>query len=182
VDRVWSMYRFSLSGCYRCKTIQQVYQELDGGQQYPGICGSQMLDHQTENMLSAEMRAKEKNLTEEQLIKEAIDNMNTRFAVIGITGHFTDSVAMITKVFPFLARNLTEVSGGAIKDTVTCPVGHANEGRPPSCGTPALTPEVRELIIQHNKRDVALFAAAEQRFARQKMILLEGYQLPAEAK
>jgi len=174
IDRVWSMYRYSLGGCYSCKTLPEVYRELDNNVPYPGICGSQLLNHQTENMLSASIRAREANLTEQQLIDEAIINMNTRFAVIGLTGHFLDSVKMITKVFPFLAENLTEVSNGKLTDTVTCRIAHANEGRPPSCGTLALNDSIRQLIIDHNKRDVQLYAAALIHFEKQKKILLDG--------
>jgi len=173
VDRVWSMYRYSLNGCYHCKKLEDVFKELDSGASYPGVCGAQLQNHQTENMLSAVTRAKESQLTEDELIAEAINNMDTRFTVIGITGQFTDSVKMFTKVFPFLSHNLTEASGGAIKDTITCSVSHANEGRPPSCGTTTLTQDVKDAIIAHNKRDVKLFAAAMIRFQKQKQILLE---------
>jgi hypothetical protein len=173
VDRVWSMYRFSLQGCYSCKTLPEVYEELDRGVTYPSICGTQLLNHQTENMLSAATRATEATLTEQQLIDEAIDNMNKRFAVIGLTGQFLDSVKMITKVFPFLAENLTEVSDGQIQDTITCRIAHANEGRPPTCGTRVLDASIRQLIIDHNKRDVQLYAAALVQFEKQKKILLD---------
>jgi hypothetical protein len=173
VDRVWSMYRYSLQGCYSCKTLPEVYEELDNKVPYSGICGTQLLNHQTENMLSASIRAREANLTEQQLIDEAIANMNTRFAVIGLTGHFIDSIKMITTVFPFLAENLTEVSNGKLTDTVTCRISHSNEGREPSCGTRALDASIRQLIIDHNKRDMQLYAAALIHFEKQKKILLD---------
>lgn len=174
IDRVWSMYRFSLQGCYHCKTLPQVYKELDDGATYPGVCGSQLLNHQTENMLSASMRARAASLTEEQLIAEAIENMQTRFTVVGLTGEFKDSIKMITKVFPFLAENLTEVSGGALRDNVICKIEHANEGRPPTCGTRVLDDSIRRLIIEHNQRDVQLYQAALVHFQKEKKILIEG--------
>jgi len=173
VDRVWSMYRYSLQGCYSCKTLPEVFQELDNNVTYQGICGTQLLNHQTENMLSASIRAREANLTEQQLIDEAIVNMNTRFAVIGLTGHFTDSIKMITKVFPFLAENLTAVSNGKLTDTVTCHISHSNEGRPPTCGTRTLDASIRQLIVDHNKRDMQLYAAALVHFEKQRKILID---------
>jgi len=167
------MYRYSLAGCYSCKPLPQVYEELDNNVTYGGVCGSQMLNHQTENMLSAVTRAKEANLSEQELIDEAINNMKTRFTLIGLTGHFKESLEMITKVFPFLAENLTVATGGQINDTVTCRVPHANEGRPPTCGTLVLDDSIRQLIINHNKRDMQLYAAALVQFEKQRQILLD---------
>ena len=59
VDRVWSMYRFRTSSCYRCRPLLEIYERLDNGTLdevcgagtggCTGICVPQLQDHLTQS-------------------------------------------------------------------------------------------------------------------------------------
>lgn len=181
VDRIWSMYRFQLRSCYQCKELQDIFRDIEAGNSTlkKGTCSTQLQNHQTDNMLSLDMfvnqgedRKINPALTEDQIIAMAIENMRQQFVLIGLTDQFNDTITMIQKVFPFLASNLTEASGGAVVTNVSCSIGHQNVGREPTCGTEELTDEIKEAILRSNQRDLAVYNAAVELFEQQKNILL----------
>eukprot|EP00542_Grammatophora_oceanica_P006598 CAMPEP_0194059718 /NCGR_PEP_ID=MMETSP0009_2-20130614/69823_1 /TAXON_ID=210454 /ORGANISM="Grammatophora oceanica, Strain CCMP 410" /LENGTH=85 /DNA_ID=CAMNT_0038710381 /DNA_START=14 /DNA_END=268 /DNA_ORIENTATION=- len=69
VDRVWSMYRFQTRGCYKCRPLLEIYQQIDDPDAFPdespldSMCTNQLLNHQVRNLRTNS--------------KETSDNMDT---------------------------------------------------------------------------------------------------------
>mmetsp|Transcript_13025 Transcript_13025/g.17933 ORF Transcript_13025/g.17933 Transcript_13025/m.17933 type:complete len:443 (-) Transcript_13025:38-1366(-) len=196
IDRVWSMYRFSTKRCYCCFPLQQVYEEHEAGtlkekcpNAYGGVCMAQLYDHQTRNLLTTlEMEEME----EEAKMKEAIYNLEHRFAVVGLTHELPAYVQMLGEVFPWLSEDGvetedTEKNGEEEREPKKCVLGHANAspmnngcgedgGNLPLDDDP--DEETRRAIEERNRLDMELFRAAVRHFSRQKEAL--GWDLTEE--
>ncbi|KAL7449629.1 hypothetical protein ACHAWC_001674, partial [Mediolabrus comicus] len=161
-------------------------------------CAVQLIGHQATNLLSSVDLYNVANDVrfpkEEEIIKEAIKNLREEFTWIGLTDRIQESVDGFRKVFPFLADNLNEEAKtlqdefeargetledttfalpGGYSDTRSCPFEHKNAGRDPTCGTTELDDETKEWIMKLNKRDMAVYKAAVERFEIQMEVLQE---------
>jgi hypothetical protein len=148
------------------------------------LCQAQLLNHQTRNLLSSSLQPNNNNndtsqITEEYILTQAIENMQSFFTLIGLTEQVNATVEMVGKVFPWMAR---EISGS---DTV-CEFPHANSSpRNNGCGIngggghdgghwdlPDEPDEAtRQAIEDHNQIDLKLYQAAVQHFELQKRAL-----------
>lgn len=199
VDRVWSMYRFSLTRCYSCLPLRTVLQQIQNNTfaSRGENCRVQMMDHQTTNLLSSERlydvannrtTMEEMGITDDEIVREAVSNLRNDFTVVGLTDRLPESVEMFGKVFPFLASNLTEAvadaggdhddddgGGGELNgvDVEGCPLPHANEGRDHACGSHELDEGTVKLIEEMNARDKAVYDAAVEIWELQREILDE---------
>ena len=170
VDRVWSMFRFQTKRCYQCKTLKQVYEDYDkqGVDIYEtDMCASQLMNHQTRNLLT------KVEGTDEEKVTQAIDDMENFFTFVGLTEDIPATATMAGKVFPWLAEHVNGTS-------TSCPFPHKNSSpKNNRCG-PGKThwdlpahpdEETAELIRQHNQLDMQVYEAAEKHFALQKKAL-----------
>jgi hypothetical protein len=127
VARVWSMYRFQTKACYSCRTLKDIYEEIDQAMKNTNstndtttksttlrnICQAQLMNHQTRNLLSSTLNSNTNSnpdmptppSTTEQL-EEAIYNMRHSFTMIGLTEDMKNTAIMAGKVFPWLAENI----------------------------------------------------------------------------
>lgn len=107
VDRVWSMYRFQTKECYRCRNLTDVYNDIDRNSvhssAYSGVCLPQLVNHLTTNLLTNASS----NMSESDQLANAVDNLRTRFAVVGLLEQHNTSVAMFEHVFPWLAASVS---------------------------------------------------------------------------
>lgn len=170
VERAWSMYRFQTKRCYKCKTLQQVYADYDaaGGDVYESdMCASQLMNHQTRNLLT------QAEGTDEEKVTQAIDDMENYFTMIGLTEDIPATAAIAGMVFPWLAEH---VNGTA----TSCPFPHKNSSPQNNrCGTGNThwdlpshpDAETAELIRQHNQLDMQVYEAAVKHFELQKKAL-----------
>jgi hypothetical protein len=161
-------------------------------------CAVQLIGHQATNLLSSVDLYNVANDVrfprEEEIIKEAIKNLREEFTWIGLTDRIQESVDGFRTIFPFLADNLSETAkemqeefearGETLEDTTfalpdgysdtrSCPFEHRNAGRDPTCGTTELDDETKEWIMKLNKRDMAVYKAAVERFEMQMEVLQE---------
>jgi hypothetical protein len=159
IDRAWSMYRFSLNGCYKCMELKEVLRQIANGTfstrrnregDDPFVydpndsCAVQMIGHQSTNLLSSVELYNAANdvrfLREKEIVEEAVRNLREEFTWIGITGEIVQSIDAIRTVFPFLAENLNdaakeaagimEKSGLAVQDGFSLPEGYVDKGCP----------------------------------------------------
>ena len=160
-------------------------------------CAVQMIGHQATNLLSSVDLYNAANDVrfprEQEIVEEAVRNLREEFTWIGITDRLQESIDGMRAVFPFLAENLNDataeieevlrksgeqVEGGVslpadYKDDKGCPLQHKNAGRDPTCGTKEMDEETIALVKSLNSRDLAVYAAAEERFAIQQEVLEE---------
>ena len=161
-------------------------------------CAIQMIGHQATNLLSSiELYNVANDVRfprEKDIVQEAVKNLRESFTWIGLTDRLSESVDGFRAIFPFLAENLTEAAlntgkifdsqGHAVTDPMfslpedfvdskTCPLPHANEAREPTCGTKEMDDETIDLILKLNKRDMAVYQAAVERFDVQTEVLKE---------
>jgi len=144
VERAWSMYRFSLRGCYDCKEMKEVLRKVADGtfvekRGWPKLgkggeetekfvyspndsCAVQMIGHQATNLLSSVELYNVANDVrfprEKEIADEAVRNLREVFTWIGLTDRIQESIDGIRTVFPFLAENLNDaatVFGDALK-------------------------------------------------------------------
>ena len=174
VDRVWSMYRFQTKGCYKCRPLLDIYNDIDAGKtdQYKDMCLQQLMNHEVANLLSSEEAANTKS-TDEAQVKEAIDNLNW-FTIVGLTEQLPTTIEMVGQVFPWMADDVDW-------SDKSCPLEHKN-GSPTNnhCGPDGKShmelpdhpdAETRKAIEAHNQKDVALYEAALRHFELQKQAL-----------
>ena len=135
VARVWSMYRFQTKACYQCRSLLEIYQQIDDEEEFSNnnnnitsntsplpppirnMCKSQLINHQTRNLLSTTTISTENtsddelsfafNYTAEQ-IQNAIYNMQHVFTMIGLTEDMNMTARMVGTVFPWLAEDLLQ--------------------------------------------------------------------------
>jgi len=120
IDRAWSMYKYSLNRCYKCKELKDVLRSVadgtfgDGKQNFVyspnDSCAVQMIGHQATNLLSSiNLYNVANDVTfprEQEIVDEAVNNLRS-FTWIGITDRIQESVDAMRTVFPFLAENLS---------------------------------------------------------------------------
>jgi len=183
VDRVWSMYRFRIQGCYNCMPLAEVYHRVENGtlkegckESCGGVCMIQLFNHMTANLLGASTASKitykdgkwVTDLSDQQILHEAVHNLRTQFAVVGLTNDLNTTVKLIGEVFPWLAHSVD------FSDD-KCTIGHANKSPPNPCGEKALPPQpdayTRKLIEKYNHLDVEIHKVAVQRFTRLKKMM-----------
>lgn len=182
VDRVWSMFRFETSLCYKCMELKDYYAHIDNGtveELYSDpvdavMCKAQLLNHQTRNLLTSPMS---EDFTEEDQVNEALYNMQNRFTVVGLTEELPLTAEMIGHAFPWLAE---KVEGSSME----CPLPHANASPTNNrCGPdrkshwdlpPHPDEETQKIIIEHNQQDMKLYEAAVQHFEYQKRAMEMG--------
>merc|ERR1712032_1279963 len=131
----------------------------------------QLFNHMTANLLGASTASKitykdgkwVTDLSDQQILHEAVHNLRTQFAVVGLTNDLNTTVKLIGEVFPWLAHSVD------FSDD-KCTIGHANKSPPNPCGEKALPPQpdayTRKLIEKYNHLDVEIHKAAVQRFTR----------------
>lgn len=178
VDRVWSMYRFKTSGCYKCMNLTDVYEAIDSGEdaQFDDICVSELYNKQVEHLLSTDFANDD---PPEAILAEAIHNMKSFFAVIGITEELKKTALVLGNVFPWMAPKLPGSSQ-------VCRIGQDNTSpRNNRCGPkkshwdlPAHPDEAtRKAIEKHNQLDLKLYEAAVEYFELQWRALQMGDDL-----
>jgi hypothetical protein len=188
VQRVWSMYRFRTKSCYQCRTLKEVYENIDNGQEdyETDMCASQIMNHQTRNLVSSSSsfvnetstaaQQDELNQQQQQHVQEAISNFKQFFTMVGLTEDMVATAQIVGHAFPWLA----ERRGNASDVTTTCPMPRkntspSNNGCGPNGGHLALPDhpddETARLIEAHNQLDLQVYEAAVQHFALQKVAL-----------
>ena len=166
VERVWSMFRFQTKRCYQCKPLKEVYEAYDENNPHD-TCSTQLMNHQTRNLLTKE------EISDEEKVKQAIEDLENFFTFVGLTEEIPSTAAMVGKVFPWMAEHVNGTS-------TACAFPHANAS--PSnnrCGPggthwdlPAHPDEeTAELIRQHNQLDIQVYEAAVKIFDLQKKAL-----------
>lgn len=161
-------------------------------------CAVQLIGHQCTNLLSSVDLYNVANdvrfLQEEAIVNEAVKNLREEFTWIGLTDRIVESVDGFRAIFPFLADNLNDAAkamqeefeerGEELEDKTFalpdgysddkgCPFEHRNAGRDPTCGTTELDDETKEWIMKLNRRDMAVYKAAVERFELQMEVLQE---------
>eukprot|EP00536_Pseudo-nitzschia_multiseries_P014419 jgi/Psemu1/262167/estExt_Genewise1Plus.C_6990003 len=148
IERVWSMFRFQTKKCFLCRSLKEIYEQLDKGEDtgLDTLCLNQLQNHQVNNLLSTEWPlevtdfvrlngtdhmvdmgyGKDKQSADvvfESMIQEAVDNMKGFFTVIGITEELPETAKILGTVFPWMHED------GNPEDGVTskCPLDHANK-------------------------------------------------------
>jgi hypothetical protein len=170
VARVWSMYRFRTKDCYQCRTLKEVYNDIDHGttaQFADGMCATQLQNHQTRNLVMNQ------EATESELVEQAIMNLENFFTVIGLTEDIVATAQITGHVFPWMAERVN----GTTSD---CPFPHRNSSPQNNhCGAdgghlelPASPDEETEALIrQYNQLDIQVYDAAVKHFQLQKKAL-----------
>lgn len=178
IDRVWSMFRFETSSCYKCMELKDYYAHIDNGtvaELYDNpddaiTCVAQLLNHQTRNLLTSPMS---EDFTEDDQTAEALYNLRNRFTVVGLTEQLPLSAQMIGYAFPWLAEKVQWTSS-------ECALPHANASPSNNYCGPHQThwdlpshpdEETRKVIEEHNQQDMKLYEAAVQHFELQKRAL-----------
>mmetsp|Transcript_1309 Transcript_1309/g.2006 ORF Transcript_1309/g.2006 Transcript_1309/m.2006 type:complete len:359 (+) Transcript_1309:400-1476(+) len=143
VERAWSMYRFSLQGCYDCKEMKEVLRKVADGtfaaRRHPKLgeggkekekfvyspndsCAVQLIGHQATNLLSSVELYNVANDVrfprEKEIADEAVRNLREVFTWIGLTDRIQESIDGMRTVFPFLSENLNDAAalfGDALK-------------------------------------------------------------------
>ena len=120
VDRVWSMYRFQTRSCYQCKSLIDVYKDIDTGnktyieEQYgTGVCVPQLVNHFTRNLLfnlTLDELADESKIamTDEEKVRDAIHSIRHRFTVVGIIEKLEESLKLFEYSFPWMSSDIGE--------------------------------------------------------------------------
>ena len=162
VDRVWSMFRFRTKYCYDCQPLSQIYQQMNTDQSIladkPDMCALQLQNHMTRNMLP-QRQGYNISMTDMPAAIQQLQGF-----VLGMTHALEESVAMIHYTFPF---------------TQSCHLRHANASPQNNrCGPDSThwdlpaepDEETRQLIIQYNALDMALYEAALVQYNEQKQV------------
>jgi hypothetical protein len=191
VARVWSMYRFQTKACYQCRSLQDVYTDIDNGVGFDSDvgkgCANQLRNHLTRNLLLAEAdhdsrsndnttstTATTTSDTDQQIIRQAIANLNSFFTVVGLTEELDTTARMVGMVFPWLNKTVNSDS------ETECPLPRSNVSPENNhCGPhdshmplPDYPNEATvKLIEQHNQLDFFIYQAAVKRFDLQKKAL-----------
>lgn len=190
VHRVWSMFRFQTKGCYSCRKLTDIYAAIDAGKDKDlrHTCKTQLLNHQTRNLLSNVADFNE-NPQSDEAIEQAIANLKDVFTMVGLTEDMDATAAMVSKVFPWLAeqlivedavewRNFPIPSGSS--NSRTCTMPHANSSPQNNMCGPDGThwdlssdpdEETARAIMAHNQADLRLYEAAVRHFELQRKAL-----------
>eukprot|EP00567_Pseudictyota_dubia_P012133 CAMPEP_0197435722 /NCGR_PEP_ID=MMETSP1175-20131217/3271_1 /TAXON_ID=1003142 /ORGANISM="Triceratium dubium, Strain CCMP147" /LENGTH=483 /DNA_ID=CAMNT_0042964827 /DNA_START=82 /DNA_END=1533 /DNA_ORIENTATION=+ len=215
VDRVWSMFRFQTRGCYHCTPLLEVYKMIDDGtiddwcddNRGPGrptagqnatekigcegICITQLLNHQTRNLMTTQWESPEGiAMSDQEKLDEALHNLRTNIAVVGITEELPTYRDILGQVFPWLAEEIDGAGDDGADDLgptgraagqKTCALPHANASpKNNRCGKDGRShwdlpdepdDETREAILRHNLLDMELYLKAKERFQLQKRAL-----------
>jgi hypothetical protein len=191
VERVWSMYRFQTKMCYQCRSLQQVYDDIDAGVGFDSDvgqgCANQLSNHLTRNLLLDDSHTNlnnnyntaTSNPDDEQqqqlvIIQQAIANLNSFFTVVGLTEELDTTVRMVGLVFPWLNQTIpgTDTECPLPRDNVTPENNHCGPDGQSHLPLPAYPDEATvKLIEQHNQQDFHIYQAAVQRFRLQKEAL-----------
>ncbi len=119
VERVWSMYRFQTKRCYQCKSLLEVYDDIDSGNvdnyDDESICIPQLTNHLTRNLLT-NLTLDELNnytytsqiMTDEQKLNDAIQSLRNRFTVVGIIERLQESIELFSYSFPWLSVDIRD--------------------------------------------------------------------------
>eukprot|EP00934_Nitzschia_sp_Nitz4_P006879 Nitzschia sp. Nitz4//scaffold181_size46380//24151//25275//NITZ4_007177-RA/size46380-processed-gene-0.32-mRNA-1//-1//CDS//3329539510//6869//frame0 len=188
VDRVWSMFRFETLDCYHCKSLLDIYAEMDQQQQqqqqhkgssrgtdlegWEPHCLEQIQNHQVTNLLYT---PKEElvSRTDDEILAEAFQNLQSFFTVIGLTERMNDTLDVFGTAFPWMQRQVDWSSR-------RCRLSHTN-GSPSNnlCGANhshwdlPLHPDeaTRKAIEDHNQLDLRLYSMAMEYFDLQLQAL-----------
>jgi len=165
VDRVWSMYRFRTKGCYQCRPLLEILNEMEDSDGMSGdLCKDQLINHQTNNLLSTLTLQDDPDA----VVNQAIQNLRSFFTLVGLTSDLPTSVAMARKIFPWM------------NDEKACPLQHRNaspqhNGCGESNGHLALPDhpdeETEQAIRRLNQLDLRVYEAALEVFEQQKQAL-----------
>jgi hypothetical protein len=161
-------------------------------------CAVQLIGHQSTNLLSSVDLYNVANDVrfprEADIVHEAVRNLRQDFTWIGLTDRIQESVEGFRQIFPFLAENLNDAAKAiqeefqtrgeelednklllpkGYSDANSCPFEHKNGGHDPTCGTTELDDETKEWIMKLNRRDMAVYKAAVERFELQMEVLQE---------
>ncbi len=194
VERVWSMYRFQTRHCYKCKSLKEVYDDIDSGNitDYPtGVCVPQLVNHFTRNLLTNltvdELNNDTSSMTEEEKVRDAIHSIKNRFTVVGIIERLEETLKLFSYSFPWLSEEFdsdyyseSDHYYQKYKEAnvmYKCEFPHSNAS--PSnngCGAngahmdlpPHPDDETRKIIEEHNKLDIEVYEAALEHFEMQK--------------
>jgi len=176
VDRVWSMFRFQTSRCFKCKNLTDVYNDMDelgmdamemyGG----GVCLGQLTNHITRNLQSIIDNDDWSDHSDDHArMSDALDNLQNRFTVVGLLERLDETVDLLSHSFPWLKPVL---EGEKRK----CNVPHVNSSPGNnSCGPnhghwdlPAHPDEkTRKAIEAHNQLDIKVYEVAKLHFELQ---------------
>jgi hypothetical protein len=183
VSRVWSMFRFQTRSCFKCTNLTQVYEDIDNGdiEKYGGgVCLAQLQNHVTRNLqktIPVQDLDSPELMSDEEKVKDAIDSIRNRFAVVGVIEHLQETIEQLSFSFPWLKEELDDSIDGVDKK---CPFPHAN-GSPSNnrCGVDGTNwdlpsepdEETRAAIERHNQLDRKVYEAALQQFELQKMAM-----------
>jgi hypothetical protein len=125
IDRVWSMYKFQTKSCYKCKSLQEVYDDVEQGKtdQYgTGICIPQLSNHFTRNFLTNltldelhnddtnVLSSTKSSMTDDEKVNNAIHSIRNRFTVVGIIERLDESLDLFSEAFPWLSEDIRNSS------------------------------------------------------------------------
>ena len=176
VSRAWSMYRFKPYNCYNCRSLIDVYKDIDDGntQDLTPMCIQQLNNHMTANLLSTSSSRSiydpEDDRTEDEMVEEAIHNLKTFFTMIGLTEQIQTTFDIMGYTFPWLNETIV---GSERK----CSLPHSNASPASNKCTrddPNLSydkepdDETRKVIEAHNSMDIRVYDAAVELFEQQK--------------
>lgn len=180
------MFRFQTKNCFKCQPLKDLYEKYDLGEDtgLDDLCLNQLLNHETNNLLSSQFPVGVDKLDPENdpahqkiadnMVAEAIDNMKGFFTVIGITEELSETSKVLGSAFPWMTQ---EGNAELYNSTLNCTLSHANKS--PSnnrCGAGnthwALgdhpDEETRAMIEKHNFMDMKLYESAVAYFELQK--------------
>ena len=118
IDRVWSMYRFQTKSCYKCKSLSEIYKDINNPNFHndieykygTGVCLPQLSNHITRNLLMNltidELNYDNTTMTDEEKVKDAIYSIKHRFSVVGVIERLDETLEMIGYTFPWLHQDL----------------------------------------------------------------------------
>jgi hypothetical protein len=193
VARVWSMYRFQTKMCYQCRSLQDVYTDIDNGVGFDSDtgkgCANQLRNHLTRNLLLAAPEDSQSNDntttttaieatsdTDRQivLIQQAIANLNSFFTIVGLTEELDTTARMVGMVFPWLDQKIngSETECPLPRSNVSPENNHCGPDGKSHMPLPDYPDEATvKLIEQHNQLDFHIYQAAVKRFNLQKEAL-----------
>ena len=193
VDRIWSMYRFQTRHCYQCKSLKEVYEDIDNGnvEEYgSGVCVPQLVNHFTRNLLTNltmdELNGYSSQMTDEEKVRDAIHSVKYRFTVVGVIERLEETLKLFSYSFPWLSEEFDSEYYGSETDEYyqkhkdalsTCTFPHSNSSpRNNGCGENHShmdipdhpDDETRKIIEEHNWMDIKVYEAALEHFELQK--------------
>jgi len=196
VDRVWSMFRFQTKRCFLCTPLKTIYEQLNNGTAwdiYKHSCLQQLLNHQTRNLLSTDIKpfeVEKKDWSSEKSLKEEVlQNLRSKITLVGVTDELSTFADMLGYVFPWMAGSLNDLEHADFMYSTNttskeahanCTLGHLNASpKNNRCGvngthwnlTSAPDEETRSIIVKNNQMDLALYEEAKKLFGFQKLAL-----------